>query len=75
VYELLHYKHGQASNMLHSLDIPWGYQFVRKNIHFQALLDQPSLVGFVMRETSLPCVLAQADTNSFQLLKFYLNYI
>jgi hypothetical protein len=48
VYELLHYKHGQASNMLHSLDIPWGYQFVRKNIHFQALVDQPSLVGFVM---------------------------
>jgi hypothetical protein len=34
--------------MLRSLDFPWGYQFVRKNVHFQALVDQPSLVGFVM---------------------------
>ena len=34
--------------MLHSLDIPWGYQFVRKSVNFQALVDQPSLVGFVM---------------------------
>ena len=45
MYELLHYQHGQASSMLHSLDIPWGYQYVRKQVQFEALLDDAGLVS------------------------------
>jgi len=43
VYELLHYQHGDASTMLHSLDIPWGFQFVRKKVHFKTVVEQPRL--------------------------------
>ena len=41
VYELLHYKHGQASHMMTSLDLP--YTFYPYNYPSQALDHHPSV--------------------------------
>ena len=39
LYELLHYKHGDASSMVLSLDSPWNRPFVRKYIRWEAVLE------------------------------------
>jgi len=41
IYQLLHYKHGDASDMVHSLDVPWLYLF-RPSIMFQATVEDLS---------------------------------
>jgi len=41
VYELLHFKHGDASSMLKSLDIPWWFLY-RKLITFEATVEDHS---------------------------------
>ena len=38
VYELLHFKHGDASSMLQSLDIPW-WCLYRKTVTFEAIME------------------------------------
>ena len=43
IYQLLHYKHGDASDMVHSLDVPWLYLF-RPSIMFQATEEDLSTV-------------------------------
>jgi len=42
VYELLHFRHGHASNMMHSLDLPYSYYPYIYTTEFQALVDDPS---------------------------------
>ena len=39
LYELMHYKHGDASSMVYSLDSPWSNPFLRKHIRWEAVLE------------------------------------
>jgi len=41
IYELMHYKHGDASGRVHSLDVPWWYLY-RRYIMFQSIVDDNS---------------------------------
>jgi len=41
IYELMHFKHGDASSMLKSLDIPWWFLY-RKLVTFEATVEDPS---------------------------------
>ena len=43
LYELLHFKNGDATNMLHSLDIEWQHYY-RKTHTFQPLNEDPNMV-------------------------------
>ena len=45
VYELLHFKHGDATQMVHTLDIPW-YFVYRKSIFFKPVVEEPENVKF-----------------------------
>ena len=38
VYELMHFKHGDASTMVHSMDIPW-YFVYRKSFMFESVME------------------------------------
>ena len=43
LYELLHFKYGDATNKLHSLDIEWQHYY-RKTQTFQPIEEDPNMV-------------------------------
>ena len=62
----MHFKHGDASSMLQSVDVPWWFLF-RKSITFEAIVEDKSTV-----KTASNVPLSREDPHLFmKLMNFF----